>query len=305
MEMTLNFTLEIVLNLLNHFASHKLTSFLGYFYQSTRTVVPNIKILHKSANFLVVNKPHDLVINSDDPKRDSLYKCLAHNYPQLASKKYKFGFRVLHRLDYATSGLMVIPLTDPAMSSASKAFQKRQTQKFYIAILRGHVSENHIKIHFPIGDTSDPQWQSIKMVTASDPLCTHPRESETHLVVVSRGILGGYPATEVLVKLVTGRRHQIRVHCHQIGHTLAGDYTYSNRHDQFTSRMFLHAHRIIIPNRVEPLDITSPYNLFELDELDEETVLNRYQPVEVIYNINDKSTFDLFTCPLVKWFLIF
>jgi hypothetical protein len=56
----------------------------------------------------------------------------------------------------------------------------------------------------------------------------------------------------------TGRRHQLRVHSCDVGHRIAGDYTYSSGQDSNTSRMFLHAQRLVLPNRVEHLDVECP-----------------------------------------------
>ena len=50
---------------------------------------------------------------------------------------------------------------------------------------------------------------------------------------------------------LTGRRHQLRVHCHSLGHTVLGDYTYSDRSDTKPDRMYLHAYKIQLPNSIE------------------------------------------------------
>lgn len=72
---------------------------------------------------------------------------------------------------------------------------------------------------------------------------TQTRHAKSRLLVLERGIYGSYPATKVLLRPFTGRRHQLRVHCSIIGHTIIGDYTYSNKHDVLPPRMFLHSFR--------------------------------------------------------------
>lgn len=79
----------------------------------------------------------------------------------------------------------------------------------------------------------------------------------SRLLVLERGLYESYPATKVLLRPMTGRRHQLRVHCHIIGHTIVGDYTYSQRKDVTPPRMFLHSFRLIIPNNIELLDIST------------------------------------------------
>lgn len=85
------------------------------------------------------------------------------------------------------------------------------------------------------------------MCTADgDTCCTNPRNAHTRLVVLERGLYMSYPATKVLLQLMTGRRHQIRVHCSTIGHTIVGDYTYSGRKDTSPNRTFLHSYRCVL-----------------------------------------------------------
>lgn len=83
------------------------------------------------------------------------------------------------------------------------------------------------------------------MCTPESASCTNPRNAHTQLVVLERGVYMSYPATKVLLLLITGRRHQIRVHCSNIGHTIVGDFTYSNRKDTCPSRTFLHSYKSV------------------------------------------------------------
>ena len=66
------------------------------------------------------------------------------------------------------------------------------------------------------------------MCTSDSIFCEKPRNSYTVLVVLEHGFLKSKPATKILLAPGTGRRHQLRVHCHHIGHTVIGDYTYSD-----------------------------------------------------------------------------
>lgn len=85
---------------------------------------------------------------------------------------------------------------------------------------------------------------NLKMCTADNSCCISPRSAHTRLAVLERGVYMSYPATKVLLLLVSGRRHQIRVHCSEIGHTIVGDYTYSGRRDATPNRTFLHSYRL-------------------------------------------------------------
>lgn len=226
----------------------------------TRTnALDQLRVLHKSDHFLVVNKQHDLVINTEEgDNRLSLFEQIQHKYPELHQPSLGHGFYVVHRLDYSTSGVMVIPLSKQAVKQAARQFEERKTRKFYLSLIRGHVDHDRLLIDIPIGGDSRPEWSQLRMSTpATDPDCLRPREAKTRLVVLERGSYSGQPATKVLMYPLTGRRHQLRLHCHQMGHTIVGDWVYSGRRDVFPHRMFLHAHRLILHTKLEQLDITT------------------------------------------------
>lgn len=94
-----------------------------------------------------------------------------------------------------------------------------------------------------IGDDIREKNGNHKMCVGSSPFCERPRNSSTALLVLEKGTRNGKPATKVLLCPRTGRRHQLRVHCSHIGHTIIGDYTYSERQDTEPHRTFLHSYR--------------------------------------------------------------
>lgn len=71
------------------------------------------------------------------------------------NKNLRFGFYFPHRLDFSTSGVMCIALTKQSCAAASAAFQDRSTEKYYIALLRGHVSKRTIELNMPIGEIDE------------------------------------------------------------------------------------------------------------------------------------------------------
>ena len=134
----------------------------------------------------------------------------------------------------------------------------------------------------PIGYDIREEFDGVRMATESMPNCSpDTRDAKTHLVVLEKGLCYGYPATKVLLRPITGRRHQLRLHCHILGHTIVGDYTYSNRKDVFPYRMFLHAYRLKIQNKVEPLDITTEDPFLPTDHK------NHWAPFQQIFTIED------------------
>ncbi|XP_049783138.1 RNA pseudouridylate synthase domain-containing protein 1-like [Schistocerca cancellata] len=216
----------------------------------------SVQILHLSKNFIIANKSYDVVMNSDDPSvKVSLQLQLRKLHPELINQKLAHDFHFVHRLDFATSGAVCIALHKRAAKAAATAFETRKTKKYYVAIVRGHVAKELMDITDPIGEDKRERHGNHRMCLASDPNSCYPKFAHTRLLVLQRGLYGTYPATKVLLRPVTGRRHQLRVHCMSIGHTIVGDYTYSNKNDSLPTRMYLHSYRLVIPNDIESIDI--------------------------------------------------
>lgn len=85
------------------------------------------------------------------------------------------------------------------------------------------------------------------------------------------------------MKPLTGRRHQLRLHMNVLGHTIVGDYTYSNRRDTAPYRMFLHAYRFVLPGETEHLDFRTN------DPFVEHESRNNWTPIEVVNKLNNNT----------------
>jgi len=152
---------------------------------------------------------------------------------------------IVHRLDRATSGLMVVAKTQEALSRLSGHFHRRLVEKRYLAVLRGRVAADRLTISAPIGRVAErsPAWG----VTAEG------KPAETRLRVVERrGDL-----TLVELEPVTGRTNQLRIHCAHAGHPVAGDEWYAA---DAAPRLCLHAARLALhhPADNRPLEFASP-----------------------------------------------
>lgn len=247
-----------------------------------------LDVLHRSENFIVVNKDCDCLINSNDPENmDTVATKLSNTFPMLINPKLFHSFYFVHRLDYSCSGALCIALNKAACAAASRAFVKQQTVKYYLALVRGHVKDILLDISNPIGkDDREHGAGTSNRMCVEGPHCFEPKHSHTRLLVLERGSYSGDPGTKVLLRLYTGRRHQLRVHCSHIGHTIIGDYTYSNRSDLSPPRMYLHSFRLVIPNEVECLEIQTP------DPFTEEELDGKWQVNEQVHSLNE-STYQL------------
>ncbi|KAK4295959.1 hypothetical protein Pmani_031507 [Petrolisthes manimaculis] len=259
-----------------------------FFFFTPAHVTPaldDIEIIYQSSHYLVVNKKNDILINSNNGKDVTVQRQLRHLLPHLANPSLTHDFRFSHRLDYATSGLLCLSLNKRAAGKITKCFTKHHVDKYYIAIVRGHVSQNLIDVNLQIGDDIRPEWFGIRMVSEVSSFAKHCRRAHTRILLLQRGIYNDYPASKVLLKPCTGRRHQLRVHLSHLGHTLVGDYTYSNRCDVTPHRMFLHALRLAVPSPLDPFDVRTA------DPFSEDEPKNRWLPVENI-NTLDEQAFD-------------
>jgi len=134
-----------------------------------------------------------------------------------------------HRLDRATSGLMVVAKNQRALSILSRHFHRRLVSKRYLALVHGRVRQDEMTISAPIGREGEawPKWR----VTEDG------RTAESRLRVIERG------ETLSLVELepVTGRTNQLRIHCAHAGHPVVGDDWYGSTVE---ARLCLHAARL-------------------------------------------------------------
>jgi 23S rRNA-/tRNA-specific pseudouridylate synthase len=141
-----------------------------------------------------------------------------------------------HRLDRATSGLMVVAKTDAALSRLTIAFQNRLVEKRYRALVLGEVAPDRGWVAAPIGRNPDsrPRWW----------VRPEGRAAETRYRVLRRAA----GVTLLDLEPLTGRTNQLRIHCAWLGHPIAGDTEYGGvpgPNDQgrlrLPERLFLHA----------------------------------------------------------------
>jgi 23S rRNA pseudouridine1911/1915/1917 synthase len=123
---------------------------------------------------------------------------------------------LVHRLDRATSGLIVVAKTPRALTTLSRHFRKRLVEKRYLALVHGNVDRESGSINAPIGRDPDqlPHWRVME----------DGRPAETRYKVLERLDR----ATLLELEPVTGRTNQLRIHCAHVGHPIVGDEMHSN-----------------------------------------------------------------------------
>lgn len=171
---------------------------------------PWLHILYQDAHIMVVNKPSGLlsVPGRLDEHKDSIMTRIQRDFPQAES---------VHRLDMATSGVMVVALSKAAERELKRQFREREPQKQYIARIWGHPQQEEGLIDLPlICDWPNRPKQKICYETG--------KSAQTEYQVLEY-----YPdnTARILLKPITGRSHQLRVHLQALGHPILGDRFYA------------------------------------------------------------------------------
>lgn len=187
-----------------------------------------LTILQEDEHILVVDKPAELlsVPGRGPDNQDSIASRAALRYPEI---------HVVHRLDCSTSGVMVLAKTRAAQSELNRQFRERETDKEYIAVGFGECDSERGEIDFPL--ITDWPNRPRQMICYQ-----HGKPSLTRYEVLGR------TSGQVRLRLipVTGRSHQLRVHCMAIGLPLLGDNLYAPPEVLAMSpRLLLHAHRLV------------------------------------------------------------
>lgn len=202
---------------LRRWMMHRLSTFIKrkWYNQKTPsrdTHLDKLVVLHESPHFLAVSKHHDLVFNVDPPDtRLSLYEQIGHRFPHLAQSRLAHGFHVAHRLDFSTSGLVIVPLHKKAAAEATKQFMLRTPKKYYIALVWGELKQERLDIRVDIGTETAGEWAGVRMATVDSETCDQSKVkiARTRLMVLERGQFRQMPATKILLAPITGRRHQV------------------------------------------------------------------------------------------------
>ena len=185
-----------------------------------------IKILFKDEAVLLINKPSGLLsLSGKNPlNRDSVHFRLAQQFP---------GVSMVHRLDFGTSGVMLLALNKSVNANLTRQFQARTVDKTYVAILDGHLAADEGYIDAPIAKDK-PNFPLLKICYDSG------KRALSHYRVLKR--LENPRRSKVLFTPETGRTHQLRLHSREIGHPILGCDLYgSERTHALANRLLLHA----------------------------------------------------------------
>lgn len=208
---------------------------------------PDPTVLYLDDDLLVVDKPAGLL--SVPARGADRQDCLAARVQALHEDAL-----IVHRLDAATSGLVLFARGLEMLRRMSLAFEQRMVGKQYVAVVQGHIAQDAGEIDLPLAeDAANRPRQRVDAVRG--------RRALTRYQVLERLVDGAEACTRVALKPVTGRAHQLRVHLLALGHPIVGDPLYAPPTSAARfARMHLHATRIafIHPRSRVPLQFESP-----------------------------------------------
>jgi len=206
----------------------------------------SLQIIYQDEYLIALNKPHGLL--SVPGKGADKQDCLATRVQNEISEA-----KVVHRLDCHTSGVMIMGLGKEAQRSLSKLFHDRRVRKQYIAVVSGRINEPEGEIDVPM--RGDPEQRPTQVIDY---------EMGKQAITKWRMLNIEEENTRLMLFPVTGRTHQLRVHCKYMGHPIVGDKLYGelqkNRQSINSSRMLLHAALIELthPQSGELIKLESP-----------------------------------------------
>ncbi len=221
---------------------------------------PEVKldVMYEDEHILALNKPWGLTVHPgnghDGP---TLAGGLLARDPRLSEVGEKFRPGLVHRLDKDTSGVLVTAKTEAALTALSRSFSRRENVKTYLAFIKGRPPRKQGLIDSPIGRHPT---QRHKMAAGTK----GGREAQT----IYR-LLRHFPRPDIsllMLRLITGRTHQIRVHLQSLGLPILADPLYSRgagelsaRHPQlapYFTHQLLHARRLTIIHPISKLPLT-------------------------------------------------
>jgi 23S rRNA pseudouridine1911/1915/1917 synthase len=207
------------------------------------------EIIFENKDFLVINKPAGLMVHGVRVRRarpidaaramtPTLVDWLRSRYPEIGGVGDDPGLRpgIVHRLDKATSGVMIVAKTQSSFELLKRLFQEHQMEKTYFALVFGVPKKEQGIIDSPIGIKRGSLKRSIYATKMAKPAVTE--------YSVVKKITGSEKEEYALLKVnpKTGRTHQIRVHLASIGHPIVGDAMYGKKiQPPFARRLMLHA----------------------------------------------------------------
>lgn len=210
-------------------------------------------IIYEDDKLIIINKPSGIAVHGGSGINYGVIEALRKIRPDARS------LELVHRLDRDTSGCLMIAKRRSMLRYLHVQFQEDKVSKIYNALVIGRWPSRKLLVNAPLLKNT---LRSGERMVKVDP---EGKRSRTRYQVLERFNHGGDSATLVEASPVTGRTHQIRVHCLHAGHAILGDDKYGTDEDNMhyrnfgLKRLFLHAARLqlTLPDGT-PLTVDAP-----------------------------------------------
>jgi 23S rRNA pseudouridine1911/1915/1917 synthase len=201
-----------------------------------------LKVIYENDDCVVIEKPIGLLSHSKGAFNPEATVATWLRSRMRSMEGERAG--IVHRLDRATSGVMICAKTPEAHNWLQKQFSQRNVKKIYSAVIRGHLTEQEAIIDMPI-ERNPKKPQTFRAGKGGKPAITR------YFVTYE-----GKKNSLLELKPETGRTHQLRVHLSHLGHPIVGDTFYAG---DDADRLYLHAHslEITLPNRERKIFISA------------------------------------------------
>lgn len=232
-----------------------------------------LTIYFEDETIIVLEKPAGMVVHPTGGHRaGTVANALAHHFNVGGAAYPPIRPGIIHRLDRATSGLLVVAKTQKALSRLTVQFQEKRVRKEYLALVHGQVAAEEGEWHAPIGAEPDawPRWgvreggrPGESHFRVRQRFSVESRPAETELQDHARRCpeeAGRAAYTLLALEPITGRTNQLRLHAAHFGHPIVGDELFGRGAAPELGRLFLHAHHLEIthPLTNERLAYSSP-----------------------------------------------
>ena len=213
-------------------------------------------LIRETPTLLGVVKPAGLlsVPGRGPSKADCLIARVQQRFPEA---------RIVHRLDQATSGVMVLARSAESHRALGWQFERREVSKRYVAIVAGHVEQDEGEIDAPLrkaladgprhvvdpihGKPAITRWQVVERTTLDAVREAAVSRGLRPESIVVPGVDGEHRVTRLDLVPRTGRSHQLRVHLAHLGHAVVGDEFYASPEvHALAPRLLLHAEELIV-----------------------------------------------------------
>lgn len=214
----------------------------------------DVEILYQDEHILLINKPSGLLsLSGKNPQNsDSVHYRLVQQFP---------GCTLVHRLDFGTSGLMLVARNKVINAALCQQISQRAVSKVYTALLCGHLQNDQGVIDAAIA--KDPSLFPRMSISTREGKPARSRYSvmERFYYPVVQG--ASLPVTRVKLFPETGRTHQLRIHCQYLGHPILGCDLYGGRLLPGTDtvpRLMLHASALQFTHPVSQLPVNARHD---------------------------------------------